>query len=215
MARAVELSYRALAVTDHNGFYGAVRFSTAARDAGLPAVYGTEIGLSRNWKPPAVLRKEPTHASTWNPPARTQQADAWTEADQQGADRSFVAARRFTCRLPRPLTLCHQCSVPRRERSADLCVERSGRSGQGRRISSVFSGCRQGVSGEAARPGRPGGNDERRPSRSVRFLAIASTSRCGITACPKTIPATISSGRLAGPSQPRDGRNQQRPLSPP
>ena len=44
---AVRLGYRALAITDHNGFYGAVRFSTAAREAGLPAVYGVEIGLSR------------------------------------------------------------------------------------------------------------------------------------------------------------------------
>jgi error-prone DNA polymerase len=47
VSQAVELGYRALAVTDHNGFYGAVRFSTAAREAGLPAVYGVEIGLSR------------------------------------------------------------------------------------------------------------------------------------------------------------------------
>jgi error-prone DNA polymerase len=48
VAAAVELDYRALAVTDHNGFYGAVRFSTAATEAGLAAVYGTEIGLSRD-----------------------------------------------------------------------------------------------------------------------------------------------------------------------
>jgi hypothetical protein len=45
--RAVELGYQALAVTDHNGFYGAVRFSQAAREAGLPAVYGVEIGLEK------------------------------------------------------------------------------------------------------------------------------------------------------------------------
>ncbi|MGH8958295.1 MAG: PHP domain-containing protein, partial [Acidimicrobiia bacterium] len=48
VAEAVDLGYRALAVTDHNGFYGAVRFSTAAAEAGLPAVYGTEIGLSQD-----------------------------------------------------------------------------------------------------------------------------------------------------------------------
>ncbi len=42
---AVALGYRALAITDHDGFYGAVRFSTAAKEAGLPAVYGVEIGL--------------------------------------------------------------------------------------------------------------------------------------------------------------------------
>ena len=43
--RAAELGYAALAVTDHDGFYGAVQFNEAARAAGLPAVYGAEIGM--------------------------------------------------------------------------------------------------------------------------------------------------------------------------
>ena len=43
--RAVELGYEALAITDHHGFYGAVRFSQAMEAFGLPAIYGTEIGL--------------------------------------------------------------------------------------------------------------------------------------------------------------------------
>ncbi|NNF11366.1 MAG: error-prone DNA polymerase [Acidimicrobiia bacterium] len=43
--RAAELGYSALAVTDHDGFYGAVHFNEAARTAGLPAVYGAEIGM--------------------------------------------------------------------------------------------------------------------------------------------------------------------------
>lgn len=45
--RAVELGYEALAVTDHDGFYGLVRFWSAARQAGLPAVYGAEVSLPR------------------------------------------------------------------------------------------------------------------------------------------------------------------------
>ncbi len=45
--RAAALDYRALAVTDHDGMYGAVRFARAAKEVGLPAVYGVEIGLSR------------------------------------------------------------------------------------------------------------------------------------------------------------------------
>ncbi|MGH8925942.1 MAG: error-prone DNA polymerase [Acidimicrobiia bacterium] len=48
IAEASDLGYRALGITDHNGFYGAVRFSTAAAEAGLAAVYGTEIGLSQD-----------------------------------------------------------------------------------------------------------------------------------------------------------------------
>ncbi len=43
--RAIELGYEALAVTDHDGFYGVSRFWQAAQNAGLPAIYGVEIGL--------------------------------------------------------------------------------------------------------------------------------------------------------------------------
>ncbi|HUO45858.1 MAG TPA: error-prone DNA polymerase [Acidimicrobiia bacterium] len=59
---AVELGYRALAVTDHDGFYGAVRFSTAATEAGLPAVYGVEVGLSRIQGPES--REDPIRAAS-------------------------------------------------------------------------------------------------------------------------------------------------------
>jgi error-prone DNA polymerase len=45
--RAGELGYEALAVTDHDGFYGAARFRVAAAAVGLPTVYGVEIGLPR------------------------------------------------------------------------------------------------------------------------------------------------------------------------
>src|SRR5688572_23949968 len=43
--RALELDLVALAATDHQGLYGAVRFSSAARDAGLHAVTGMEVEL--------------------------------------------------------------------------------------------------------------------------------------------------------------------------
>ncbi len=36
----------ALAITDHDGFYGVVRFAEAAKAVGLPTVFGTEISLS-------------------------------------------------------------------------------------------------------------------------------------------------------------------------
>jgi len=42
---AVRLGLSALALTDHDGFYGVVRFAAAARRAGLPAVFGAELGL--------------------------------------------------------------------------------------------------------------------------------------------------------------------------
>ena len=43
--RAAELGYEALAITDHDGLYGLVRFWQAAREAGLPSVYGVELSL--------------------------------------------------------------------------------------------------------------------------------------------------------------------------
>lgn len=43
--RAVELGYTALALTDHDGFYGVSRFWQAASQMGLAAVYGVEVGM--------------------------------------------------------------------------------------------------------------------------------------------------------------------------
>ena len=43
--RAVQLGLTGLAVTDHNGLYGAVRFVSAAEAAGLHPVIGLEIEL--------------------------------------------------------------------------------------------------------------------------------------------------------------------------
>jgi len=45
--RAAELEYEALAVTDHDGFRGAVQVHAHASQIGLPVVYGTEVGMPR------------------------------------------------------------------------------------------------------------------------------------------------------------------------
>ena len=42
---AVAFGYEALAVTDHDGFYGVSRFWQAAKETGLPVIYGVEIRL--------------------------------------------------------------------------------------------------------------------------------------------------------------------------
>ncbi len=78
--RAVELGLTGLAVTDHQGLYGAVRFASAAEAAGLHAVIGIEIELldaavpdpggivvpgRRNWRPgrrPPVVPEAPAVA---------------------------------------------------------------------------------------------------------------------------------------------------------
>ncbi|WP_040686754.1 error-prone DNA polymerase [Nocardia vinacea] len=42
---AVRLGLEAIALTDHDGFYGTVRFFEAAREWGMPTVYGAELSL--------------------------------------------------------------------------------------------------------------------------------------------------------------------------
>ncbi len=42
---AARLGLKALAITDHNGFYGIVRFAEAAKELGLPTVFGAELSL--------------------------------------------------------------------------------------------------------------------------------------------------------------------------
>ena len=51
VAEADRLGLAALALTDHHGFYGVVRFAEAARACGLPTVFGSEVTLA-----PASLR---------------------------------------------------------------------------------------------------------------------------------------------------------------
>src|SRR5271165_3550340 len=46
VAEADRLGLAALALTDHHGFYGVVRFAEAARAVGLPTVFGTEVTLA-------------------------------------------------------------------------------------------------------------------------------------------------------------------------
>ncbi len=43
VAEASRLGLSALAITDHDGFYGVVRFAEAARQHGLPTVFGAEL----------------------------------------------------------------------------------------------------------------------------------------------------------------------------
>ncbi len=48
---AARLGLEALALTDHDGFYGVVRFAEAARAVGLRTVFGTEITLTSGLAP--------------------------------------------------------------------------------------------------------------------------------------------------------------------
>lgn len=58
---ATRLGLEALALTDHDGFYGVVRFSQAARELGLPTVFGAELTLGRTELQSGVADPAETH----------------------------------------------------------------------------------------------------------------------------------------------------------
>ena len=109
--RAVELGLTALAVTDHQGLYGVVRFSTAAREAGIRPVIGLELELVDASAPdpdgivvpgsstdPARratrLVRRPRRGAP-QPPGRRRPGPAAGRAD--AATRSLATSSRGTC----------------------------------------------------------------------------------------------------------------------
>jgi error-prone DNA polymerase len=58
---AVRLGLEALAITDHDGFYGVVRFAEAARAVGLPTVFGSELSLGLTKPQNGMPDPEGTH----------------------------------------------------------------------------------------------------------------------------------------------------------
>ncbi|WP_431955877.1 error-prone DNA polymerase [Nocardia lijiangensis] len=67
---AVRLGLEAIALTDHDGFYGTVRFAEAAKELGMATVFGAELSLG----PQDVRRRAPktaTHADAPDSAPRT------------------------------------------------------------------------------------------------------------------------------------------------
>ncbi len=58
---AAQLGLEALALTDHNGFYGVVRFAEAARTIGLPTVFGSELTIDKLDIRPGQADPDGTH----------------------------------------------------------------------------------------------------------------------------------------------------------
>jgi error-prone DNA polymerase len=58
---AVRLGLTALAITDHDGFYGVVRFAEAATRYGLPTVFGSELSLGLTRPQNGIADPEGSH----------------------------------------------------------------------------------------------------------------------------------------------------------
>jgi error-prone DNA polymerase len=95
---AARLGLEALAVTDHDGFYGVVRFAEAARAVGLRTVFGTELTLDGPTVPPLGAADPPGEhlvVLARSPRGYAQLARAATTAQlagQKGAPRIGVEA---------------------------------------------------------------------------------------------------------------------------
>ncbi|WP_067479250.1 error-prone DNA polymerase [Nocardia amamiensis] len=71
---AVRLGLEAIALTDHDGFYGTVRFAEAAKEWGMPTVFGAELSLGAPAEP-RVPDAERGHAAAPDSAPRTGAAD--------------------------------------------------------------------------------------------------------------------------------------------
>ena len=110
VARAVELGMEALAVTDHEGLYGAVRFYQACQKAGLRPIVGVELtvepvlGRDGRPRPPAAPGDghEPRAAATRGPEGGSGGGRSRTEAAQRPPEGPLapVAAGPHTPAMP-------------------------------------------------------------------------------------------------------------------
>jgi error-prone DNA polymerase len=112
--RAASLGYPALALTDHDGLYGAVRFWRAARERGLKPIIGAEVSV----------QIPPTGDS---PPRAADPGRAWEESATGGADHLLLLAQdqRGYANLSRLISRAH-LALPGK---AGSCEDRPGGAG--------------------------------------------------------------------------------------
>ncbi len=144
---SARLGHEALAITDHNGFYGVVRFAEAARAVGLPTVFGAELTVDKLDISQAQPDPDGTHLLVLarDPQGYAALARVISEAQlagEKGAPRlSMAALDRWLQPGERDhwlvLTGCRKGAVPRaleREgpaaaaRELDALIDRFGRS---------------------------------------------------------------------------------------
>ncbi len=86
---ATRLGLEALALTDHDGFYGVVRFAEAARAAGLPTVFGAELSLGLTQPQNGIPDPEGSHLLVLarGPAGYARLADTISTAQLAGAEK--------------------------------------------------------------------------------------------------------------------------------
>jgi len=127
---AARLDLRALALTDHNGLYGAVRFAEAAAELDVPSVFGAELSLG----------------SSPGPTARTEQPDP-------PGPHLLVLARgpEGYRRLSRQLAAAHLAGSEKGKPQYDLDALTEAAGGHWH----ILTGCRKGSVRQALSDGGP------------------------------------------------------------
>ena len=102
---AARLGLAALAITDHDGFYGVVRFAEAARAVDLPTVFGTELTLGARKVPNGIPDPPGEHLImlAQGPAGYARLAKAISEAQlagEKGAPRSSITQLAAAARAP-------------------------------------------------------------------------------------------------------------------
>jgi error-prone DNA polymerase len=102
---AARLGLAALAITDHDGFYGVVRFAEAARAVDLPTVFGAELTLGAHKVPNGIPDPPGEHliVLAQGPAGYARLAKAISEAQlagEKGAPRTSIAQLAAAARAP-------------------------------------------------------------------------------------------------------------------
>ena len=91
-ARAAKLGLTALAITDHDGVYGAVRFSHAAREHGLHPIVGMEASMSEGRHLTLLARDREGYANICRLATAAHHAGPGVELGAQPLDAEQVGA---------------------------------------------------------------------------------------------------------------------------
>ncbi|RDI64392.1 error-prone DNA polymerase [Nocardia pseudobrasiliensis] len=137
---AVRLGLEALALTDHDGFYGVVRFAEAAREWGLPTVFGAELSLAA----PSPSRNDlaPSHSRDSEPRTGT--------PDPEGTHLLVLArGEEGYRRLSREISAAHMAAGEKGILRYDLDRLTAAANGDWQ----ILTGCRKGPVRQALRQG--------------------------------------------------------------
>ena len=215
----MRLGLEALALTDHDGFYGVVRFAEAARAYGLPTVFGAELSLGLGGPQNGTADPEGRHLLVLarDPEGYARLARTIAAAQLRGREKGTAGLRPGRAvRRPRgPLGRAHRLPQgvgarrPRRRGSPrrGACPRRSRRPVRPDQRRRRAVGPRRAARlGPQRRPRRAGGAPRARRRRHQQHPLRHR----------RTATARHRAGRRARPSQPRrDGRlaarRQRRP----